>query len=65
VITSHGLRRTAGSSYGFMGAGQKAIASMLGHLDTKATERYVRVHDGHREALVAARWDRLMGGSAD
>lgn len=61
-VSSHGLRRTAGSSYGFMGAGQKAIASMLGHRDTKATERYVRVHESHRRQLVDARWNRTCGG---
>lgn len=60
-VASHGLRRTAGSSYGFMGQGQKTIASMLGHLDTKATERYVRVHDRHRHQLVTARWTQLVG----
>lgn len=60
-VTSHGLRRTAGSSYGLMGVSQKGIASMLGHQDTKATERYVRVHDGHRRRLVHDRWSRLGG----
>jgi integrase len=59
-VTTHGLRRTAGSSYGFMGEGQKAIASMLGHADMKATERYVRVHERHKQALVTERWNRLM-----
>lgn len=58
-IATHGLRRTAGSSYGFMGASQKTIAGMLGHLNTKATERYVRVHDGHRNDLMQARYARL------
>lgn len=55
-ISSHGLRRTAGSSYGFLGQSQRAIASMLGHTDLKATERYVRVHEGHRHDLVERRW---------
>lgn len=60
-VSSHGLRRTAGSSYGLMGVSQKGIASMLGHQDTQATERYVRVHDGHRRRLVDDRWSRLGG----
>lgn len=59
-VTTHGLRRTAGSSYGFMGEGQKAIASMLGHADMKATERYVRVHERQLQTLVTERWNRLM-----
>ena len=63
-VSSHGLRRTAGSSYGLMGVSQKGIASMLGHQDTKATERYVRVHDGHRRRLVDDRWGRLSGGDS-
>jgi integrase len=55
-VSSHGLRRTAGSSYGYLGQSQRAIASMLGHTDLKATERYVRVHEGHRHQLVERRW---------
>lgn len=63
-VSSHGLRRTAGSSYGLMGVSQKGIASMLGHRDSKATERYVRVHDGHRRRLVDDRWSRLGGAES-
>lgn len=50
-ITSQGVRHTSGSSYAFMGASQKAIAVMLGHTDTKATERYTHIPDCcHRAA---------------
>jgi integrase len=55
-ISSHGLRRTAGTSYGYMGQSQRAIADMLGHNDLKATERYVRFHADHRHQLVERRW---------
>jgi len=54
-ITSHGARHTAGSSYEVMGAGQKVIASLLGHADTAATERYTHVGGGATAALVEAR----------
>ncbi len=62
-VSSHGLRRTAGSSYGFLGQSQRAIASMLGHTDLKATERYVRVHEAHRHQLVERRWAGAKGSS--
>lgn len=55
-ITSHGARHTAGSSYAMMGAGQKVIASLLGHADTAATERYTHVSGMATGALVEARW---------
>jgi integrase len=55
-VSSHGLRRTAGSRYGYMGQSQRAIADMLGHNDLKATERYVRFHADHRHELVERRW---------
>lgn len=58
-ITSHGARHTAGSSYAVMGAGQKVIASLLGHADTAATERYTHVGGGATAVLVEARWTRL------
>lgn len=58
-ITSHGARHTAGSSYAVMGAGQKVIASLLGHADTAATDRYTHVGGGVTGALVEARWARL------
>jgi len=58
-ITSHGARHTAGSSYAVMGAGQKVIASLLGHADTAATERYTHVGGGATAVLVEARWARL------
>jgi site-specific recombinase XerD len=60
-MTSHGVRHTAGSSYAMMGAGQKVIASLLGHADTAATERYTHVGSGATTALVEARWWRLRG----
>lgn len=58
-ITSHGARHTAGSSYAVMGAGQKVIASLLGHADTAATERYTHVGGGATAALVEARWSKM------
>jgi len=61
-ITSHGARHTAGSSYAVMGAGQKVIASLLGHTDSATTERYTHVAQGTTAALVEARWARLRGG---
>lgn len=58
-ITSHGARHTSGSSYAVMGAGQKMIATLLGHADTHATERYTHVQVDATRALVEARWARL------
>lgn len=58
-ITSHGARHTSGSSYAVMGASQKAIAVMLGHSDTKATERYTHLQVGATAPLVEGRWARL------
>jgi hypothetical protein len=49
------------SSYAVMGAGQKVIASMLGHADTAATERYTHVGSGATVVLVEVRWWRLRG----
>jgi integrase len=62
-ITSHGARHTAGSSYAAMGAGQKVIATLLGHADTAATERYTHVGGGATGVLVEARWSRLRSPS--
>jgi integrase len=59
VITSHGARHTAGSSYAMSGVGQKMIARLLGHLDTGTTERYTHVQADGAGALVEARWARL------
>jgi site-specific recombinase XerD len=58
-ITSHGALQTAGSSYAVMGAGQEVIASLLGHADTAATERYTHVGGGATAVLVEARWSKL------
>lgn len=58
-ITSHGARHTSGSSYAFMGASQKAIAVMLGHANTKATERYTHIQTAATAPLVEGRWARL------
>jgi site-specific recombinase XerD len=46
-----------------MGAGQKVIASLLGHADTAATERYTHVGGGATGALVEARWTRLRAST--
>ena len=61
-ITSHGARHTAGSIYAVMGAGQKVIATLLGHSDGATTERYTHVAQSATTALVEARWLRLGGG---
>jgi site-specific recombinase XerD len=37
------------------------IANLLGHLDTKATERYTHVRVESTQPLVEARWARLSG----
>jgi integrase len=58
-ITSHGARHTSGSSYAFMGASQKVIAVMLGHANTKATERYTHIQTAATAPLVEGRWARL------
>ncbi len=63
-ITSHGARHTSGSSYAVMGASQKAIAVMLGHADTSATERYTHLQVGATAPLVEARWARLTDPAA-
>jgi integrase len=57
-ITSHGARHTSGSSYAVLGAGQKMIATLLGHADMQSTERYT-----HVQVLQRGRsWKR--GGTA-
>jgi integrase len=58
-ITSHGARHTSESSYAFMGASQKAIAVMLGHANTRATERYTHIQTAATAPLVEGRWERL------
>ena len=60
VITSHGARHSAGSSYAVMGVGQKMIAKLLGHADTGATERYTHVQVDATKPLVEERWNVLM-----
>ncbi|WP_243336973.1 tyrosine-type recombinase/integrase [Anaeromyxobacter soli] len=60
-ITSHGARHTSGSSYAVLGASQKAIALMLGHADTKATERYTHMQVEATVPLVEHRWALLTG----
>jgi site-specific recombinase XerD len=45
-----------------MGAGQKAIASLLGHSNSATTERYTHIAQSATTALVEARWARLGGG---
>jgi integrase len=60
-ITSRGARHTSGSSYSVLGASQKAIAVMLGHANTKATERYAHLQVDATAPLVEARWAKLTG----
>jgi integrase len=64
-ISSHGARHTSGSSYAFQGVGQRTIATLLGHLDTKATERYTHVRVESTQPLVEERWRRLSGGKGE
>ncbi len=67
-VTSHGLRRAAGTSYADLGYGQRAIADLLGHADVQATERYTRVYDRARHAAVTRRWTQMataaVGGAS-
>ena len=58
-ITSHGARHTSGSSYAVLGAGQKMIATLLGHADMQSTERYTHVQVDATRAMVEARWSYL------
>jgi site-specific recombinase XerD len=44
-----------------MGDGQKVIASLLGHADTAAAERYTHAGGGVTTVLVEARWAKLRG----
>jgi site-specific recombinase XerD len=44
-----------------MGAGQKMIATLLGHADTHATERYTHVQVDVTRAIVETRWHSLEG----
>ena len=62
VITSHGARHSAGSSYAVMGVGQKMIAKLLGHSDTGATERYTHIQVEQTAPMVEARWAALTRG---
>lgn len=64
VISSHGARHSAGSSYAVMGVGQKMIAKLLGHADSGATERYTHVQVEQTKPLVEARWTRLTRNSS-
>jgi site-specific recombinase XerD len=48
-----------------MGAGQKVIATLLGHSDSAATERYTHVAQSATTAMVEARWLRLGGGESE
>ena len=60
-ITSHGVRHTAGSSYAYLGAGNKSIATLLGHENMASSERYTHMRADGTADLVAARWERLSG----
>ncbi|MGQ0503702.1 MAG: tyrosine-type recombinase/integrase, partial [Myxococcaceae bacterium] len=61
-ISSHGARHTSGSAYAYQGLSQKAIAQLLGHEDTEATERYTHVQVRAMAPFVEERWTRLNGG---
>ncbi len=59
-ISSHGARHTSGSTYATMGVGQKMIAKLLGHVTTKATERYTHIQVSETQPAVEARWARVV-----
>lgn len=59
-VTSHGLRHTAGTSYAAMGFSQKAIAALLGHRDTKSTERCTHAADKLKAEAVDQRWRKVV-----
>ncbi len=58
-ITSHGARHTCGSSLAMMGAGQKMIATILGHTEARTTERYTHMRVEATREIVQAQWSRL------
>jgi integrase len=60
-ISSHGARHTSGSSYAMLGASQKMIASLLGHTDTSATEKYTHMQVSATAPIVEQRWRALAG----
>lgn len=63
-IASHGARHTSGSSYAVLGAGQKMIATLLGHADMQSTERYTHVQVDATRGVVKARWLALTRACA-
>ncbi len=62
-ISSHGARHTSGSAYAYQGLSQKAIAQLLGHENTDATERYTHVQVRSMAPFVEERWARLSGAA--
>jgi site-specific recombinase XerD len=58
-VSPSNARHTSGSSRAVVGAGQKVIATLLGHADTHATARYTDVQVDATRALVGAQWERL------
>ena len=61
LITSHGARQTAASAYALQGASQAAIANLLGHTDTGATEDYTHVGAAESRPFVNKRWELMKG----
>ena len=59
-VTTHGLRHTAGSSYGALGYGQKAIANLLGHVEVRSAARYVHANDKGKARALQERWAALV-----
>ena len=58
-VTTHGLRHTAGSSYGALGYGQKEIADLLGHSEVRSAARYVHASDKRKGRAVDERWAQV------
>ena len=58
-VTMHGLKHTAGTSYGSLGRSQKEIAHVLGHLNVKSSERYVHAADRVKPLWVNERWENI------
>lgn len=64
TITSHGARHTAGSSYAHLGAGNKGIATLLGHANMASTERYTHMRAEGMQSMVEARWRKVSRPSS-
>jgi site-specific recombinase XerD len=46
-------------------ADEKMLATLLGHADTSATERYTHLQVDATRTLVETRWERLTGSKKE